>query len=587
MDTKEELLRIIEGVHIKPVFQPIISLRSGKVLGYEALSRITTTTCISNIEELFQLSIENKMVWELEQICRKKSLDRIAPFLHKNPDMKVFLNVNPMVIHDIKFKEGFTKNCLEEYKISPNNLIFEITEKTAIRDMEGFQKTIDHYKEQLYEIAIDDAGSCYSGLNLILDIRPHYIKLDYKLIHDIHKDNLKYALIKGMVELSRLSNIFLIAEGIETEEELETLTQLGVHFGQGYFIQRPQEKIEDISNKIKTVLKSINSKMNSINGRNLTKIYIDHICKKTKTIPPTSRVEEVFDLFRSNEGFYGLCIVNEERVVGIITRENLMLRLAGRYGFSLNQKKDIMAIMDNDFLEVDYHTPISSVSAVAMEREDSKLYDFIVVAKDGKFRGTVTIKDLLKKATEIDLVNAKQQNPLTGLPGNLAIEQRVKEAISKKVKVSIMYLDLDNFKAFNDVYGFEKGDMVICALAHAVVESISSRDFAGHVGGDDFVVILSNWKYREISEMIIDKFTKEAHSYYSEKDRENGYIVAYNRKGEIEKFPLVTLTISVKLLDGDCKEDFFEITEKLAKMKKAAKQKEGNNILAEEDFAYV
>ncbi len=584
MEAKErELLRIIEGVHIKPVFQPIISLRSGKVLGYEALSRITTVTCISCIEELFQLSIDNNMVWELEQICRKKSLDHIAPLMEKNSDIKLFLNVNPMVIHDQKFKEGFTKSCIEEYKISPNRLIFEITEKTAIRDMESFQRTIDHYKEQFYEIAIDDAGSCYSGLNLILDIRPHYIKLDMKLIRDIDKDNLKYALIKGLVEVSRLSNISLIAEGIETEAELETLTQLGVHYGQGYFIQKPQVEIEEIPLKLITLLQNINSKMNSISGGNLTRIYIDHIAKKTNTIPPACKVEEVFDVFRSDDSTYGMCVISDERVVGIITRENITLRLSGRYGFSLNQKKDITAIMDNEFLEVDYHTPISAVASIAMERDGSKLYDFIVVTKEGKYRGTVTIKDLLKKATEIDVTNAKQQNPLTGLPGNVAIDNRINEAIRKNEEVSILYLDLDNFKAFNDVYGFDQGDMIICALAESITESICDRDFAGHIGGDDFVVVLRGDNFHETAAVIINKFIKKSYKYYSREDIEKGFFLAYNRKGDLEKFPLVTVTIACTVWRKNCKEDFFELSRKLAKLKKKAKQIEGNNIFTEDN----
>ncbi len=101
--------------------------------------------------------------------------------------------------------------------------------------MKGFKDTIRHYKLQGYNIAVDDAGSCYSGLNLICDIVPHYLKLDISLIHDIDKDAIKCAMVKSLVEFANLTHIELVAEGIECEEELKTLLKLGVHNGQGFF----------------------------------------------------------------------------------------------------------------------------------------------------------------------------------------------------------------------------------------------------------------------------------------------------------------------------------------------------------------
>ena len=109
-------------------------------------------------------------------------------FLFPPYDAKLFLNVNPSTMHDEKFKTGFTRHFLRNYKITPDNVIFEITERNRVNDVEGFQKSIDHYKNQNYQIAIDDAGAGYSGLNLISDVHPDYIKLDMKLIRNINSD---------------------------------------------------------------------------------------------------------------------------------------------------------------------------------------------------------------------------------------------------------------------------------------------------------------------------------------------------------------------------------------------------------------
>ena len=246
---KEDLHNILEKQRIRPVFQPIVSLRTGEVIGYEALSRIVNPREIHNTEELFDLACMFGQIWDLEQLCRSKILEQFHLLYNKKSKEKLFLNVNPRVIHDQQFHVGFTSHYLEQYQLNPDCIIFEMTEKSAVDDVRGFKDTIRHYKSQGYEIAIDDVGSCYSGLNLICDIIPHYLKLDNALIHNIHKDTIKYAMVKSLVEFANLTNIQLIAEGIECEAELKTLLRLGVHNGQGYFLRRPGEELKDPEKK--------------------------------------------------------------------------------------------------------------------------------------------------------------------------------------------------------------------------------------------------------------------------------------------------------------------------------------------------
>lgn len=575
---EQELDKIIKNQYIRTVFQPIISLRDGNILGHEALSRIDCESKICDTEQLFQLASKYNRLWDLELVCRKKSLEMAFHYMKPPYDKKLFINVNPLVIHDKKFKEGFTKEYLNTYRISPENIVFEITERNAVKDMESFQRVIEHYKEQRYEIAIDDAGAGYSGLNLISDICPHYLKLDMKLIRNIHKDRIKYALVKSMIELSDITKISIIAEGIESEDELGALVNLGVQYGQGYFIQKPNEEVIPINQEVINLLRDMNRKKNHVYGEQMDRVYIDHISKRGTAIPPTKKVEQVFDMFRSQDDLYGLCVVQDEKVLGILTRDKLMLKLSGRYGFSLNQKKEITAVMDNEYLEVDYQTPISAVSYVAMERPNNKLYDFIVVTKEGKYHGIVTVKDILQKAMEIDVANAKLQSPLTGMPGNAVIEQQIIRCITERRKYCVMYLDMDNFKAYNDVYGFEKGDLVIKCLAKTIREIAGSRIFSGHIGGDDFVIILPDYNYREIGEAIISCFSDNIHYFYNKEDVDNGYITAINRHGYTERFPLISLTIAVVSNEYETYDNLYQLTEKLAQIKKMGKLIEGNSI---------
>ena len=103
------------------------------------------------------------------ELCRTRALETA---LHSGVNFKLFLNVNPSIIHDEKFKRGFMKEYLDYFHIDPENIFFEITEKSAVTDLRGFKKTIDHYKKQNYKIAVAAAGAGYSGLNMITDIHP-------------------------------------------------------------------------------------------------------------------------------------------------------------------------------------------------------------------------------------------------------------------------------------------------------------------------------------------------------------------------------------------------------------------------------
>ncbi len=573
---EEEIARIVDNKQIKTVFQPIISLRDGSILGHEALSRVTGETFIKNPEELFSFADQCNRLWDLELLCRTMSLE--AAF-HKNdfiPNAKLFVNVNPNVMHDIKFKQGFTKEYLSQYGITPENIIFEITERNAVNDMSSFKSTVSHYKEQTYKIAIDDAGAGYSGLNLISDIKPHYIKLDMNLIRNINADNIKFALVKSMIELSHMANIHLIAEGIETAEEMSTLINLGVQYGQGYFIQRPHEEMMPIQSDVISLLRDVNRKKNHTFGNQVNNIYIENLTTDSYTISPFTSVEQVFNIFKSNPSILGLCIVKNNIVMGVISKARFTLQLSGRYGFSLYQNKKITTLMETDFLEVDCETPISAVSHIAMSRPADKLYDFIIVTKNGEYLGTVTIKDLLQKTTEIEVVNAKHQNPLSGLPGNVIIDQKINKCISSGEKYSILYLDIDNFKPYNDVYGFENGDNIIRLLASTISKNMSGNQFIGHIGGDDFVIIMDNYDIESVCISIIEDFERDVLNYYNENDIRNGFIVTQNRHGVTEKFPLISLSIVGITNKHTQFNDQYQISEQLAGLKKQCKQHKGS-----------
>jgi len=190
---------------------------------------------------------------------------------------------------------------------------------------------------------------------------------------------------------------------------------------------------------------------------------------------------------------------------------------------------------------------------------------------------------IAKVAWEAHLAESKQwANPLTALPGNPAIRAEVERRIEAGSPFTLLYLDYDHFKAFNDAYGFSLGDQAILLLAQIVREVVAERgnadDFVGHIGGDDFAVVTTPDRAEDIARTVIDRIGPEVELLYSDDDRRRGYIVVQRRRGR-ERHPLMTLSIAGvsnvnRPIDG-----YLDVSEIAAELKAHAKAKRGSNYV--------
>ncbi|MFT4007248.1 MAG: EAL domain-containing protein [Lacrimispora sp.] len=572
--TDAELLdEIIEGQYIVPVYQPIVSLINGKAFGYEALSRISEKSLEMNIEQMFKTADETNRAWELETLCRTKALESAATM---DREKKLFLNVNPNVIHDNGFKDGFTKSHLEKYGLDFRNVIFEITERVAIMDSNAFLGSISHYKNQNYGIAIDDVGAGYSALSVISDVKPNLMKLDMSLVRNIDKDKTKQLLCKALVDFGKSAGIQLIAEGIETEEELETLIKLNIDLGQGYFLGIPQKSFTDIAPEKSEMIKMYCTKKYIKNIASSVYPIIGHLAKPGCIFSPDEKVETVYETLHLNPTITEFTVVEKNLAVGFMTRTTLNELLGGRYGFALNSRKIIRQVINTSFLKVNYNIPVDQVSRLAMQRTFEELYNPIVVEQEGKYIGIVTVKDLLDTSTKIEVDVAAHSNPLTGLPGNLLIEKEIVNRVCGSLPYCIIYYDIDNFKAYNDAYGFQNGDMMLTLLA-GILKSCAVRDeFIGHIGGDDFIVICDYHQGEVYCKSVIDEFALQVTSLYRDEDVKNGYIVSKNRNGVTENFPIASLSVAGISNKENVYHTVDDFSKDIAQIKKKCKQQLGN-----------
>ncbi|WP_141500301.1 EAL domain-containing protein [Paenibacillus luteus] len=234
---RRALDRLIGERLIEPVYQPIVSLHSqGEIFGYEALARTADRTWFPGPMELFQFAEQEGLTYSLDRLAREKAIDGCIPL---RQGQKLFINVMAQIMEDPDFSPGQTLSLLEQHRLSPHNVVFEITERSSIADFGSVKKVLEHYRSQGYQIAIDDVGAGYSSLQSIIELRPDYLKVDRSIIQNIDLDEMKEHILYTLIQLAAKMGIAIIAEGIEREEELAKVRELGVAYAQGYLLGRP------------------------------------------------------------------------------------------------------------------------------------------------------------------------------------------------------------------------------------------------------------------------------------------------------------------------------------------------------------
>ncbi|WP_169794096.1 EAL domain-containing protein [Alicyclobacillus acidiphilus] len=234
---QSELQIILKSKNVTSYYQPIVELQTKKVLGFENLSRGPEGSSLEHPVELFQVAEEFGYLLELERLCRNEGIRRARV----GSDEKLFLNVSPNILFDPMFRVGDTRKVLEECGLTPAQVVFEITEHRAIDDYPAFLQLVDHYRDQGYQIAIDDLGSGYSGLVTLVQVKPEFVKIDTELIRDIDQNPTKQDIVRAICDIARGFSGTVIAEGIETIEEQSCAQSCGVQYGQGYLLGRPRE----------------------------------------------------------------------------------------------------------------------------------------------------------------------------------------------------------------------------------------------------------------------------------------------------------------------------------------------------------
>ncbi|MFC7686028.1 GGDEF domain-containing protein [Ureibacillus sp. GCM10028918] len=309
---------------------------------------------------------------------------------------------------------------------------------------------------------------------------------------------------------------------------------------------------------------------------------IGRIVKAVPSISPTLKNKEVDKLFTENPDMRGIVVVHHEKPFAHITRTHFYQKIGTLYGYNLYMGRESQLLAKKNPLIVDFHQPITEVSKLAMERQEEDLYDDVIVTKDDRFMGVVSIRALLMEFVDIQVQFASFLNPLSKLPGNHLIDQKLTEILYLE-KYSVLYFDIDYFKTYNDLYGFNKGDKVLLHLTDILKRNITQQGFfLGHIGGDDFMAILPQYNVDAMCEEIIKEFDVTIPGFYDEKHLKDPNFKVKGRSGNLENFTIMFLSIAVLTNEKQKFDKIEDISNAVAAIKRSCKKVKGSCFIIDE-----
>ncbi|MFZ2727127.1 MAG: GGDEF domain-containing protein [Methylococcaceae bacterium] len=569
----KELLSIIDGKKITPYFQPIISLSQKKIIGYHALIRGPFNSPLGNVSNLFNTAKQFNLTHKLEWLCQEIILQSYTRLAIRE---KLFMTISASLLTQPDFEQAISLQLLEKFNIHAHSIVIELSNYQFNDDNELLLNSAWHCNNRGYEIALNNLGSTYSGLKLWSELLPDYVKLDKHFICDIDEDIIKFNFVRAIQDIARSLHCTLIATGINTESELKTIAKLGITHAQGNYIAKPtQLPIENLDTNL-FISDSADSELIELfnSGQAVAQIakLISPVCSETA-------ISEVMARFQRNTELSILPLVDNNIAVGIIFRDLFLSRLfSSRYGLELYGKKPIKLFIDKIPLTVEDNCSIQAVSKklTATMRNDTAF----IISHHGNYAGIGLVMDLLKEITKQQIDSAKHANPLTLLPGSVPINEQMNRLIANKTPFSVAYFDLDNFKPFNDVYGYNAGDNIIKAVANTLMQLIpTNKGQVGHIGGDDFIVIFTCQDWLFCCKKVLKTFKNLVPSYYKERDVKAGGIHTENRSGQKCFYPLISLSIGIvdEIATIQC-QSHVEISDLAAGAKKQAKKIDGNSL---------
>lgn len=585
-------LRLYELSRLNYAFQPIVNIHTGVCLGYEALLRGCEDLGFASIRAFFNEAQRSRILPSLDRQLQRKAFARFRRIPHAS-QVKLFFNLDPRVLRGgppagaDAWPSEFPASLAGEADgagLPPEALCIELTEHMRAEDTLNILTVLPLFRKRQLKLALDDFGTGFSGLQLLYQIEPDFVKIDRFFIRDIAVGSRKRVIAANMVNIAHALGVKVVAEGVETQREFFICRDIGCDLLQGYFVQRPTTEIADL----KAVYEHVAAAA-AVDRRAMNRSDREIISSQITDMEPISvdaPMVDVLEVFRRNKTHSFFPVVNRLfEPIGIIREIDLKDIVYSQYGREL-LKNPAYPNTVSDFLT---KCPAAEIHAKSERILDTfsraETPEGVLIMEDMKYVGFLSAASLLKVLHEKKLALARDQNPLSSLPGNTLVYEYIQLAASNLEKgYAFAYLDFNHFKPFNDTYGFRAGDRAILLFTDLLKqEFLEPGHFIGHVGGDDFFVGFENSTVdsaRERLQRLAARFRREVESFYSSEDRQRGFISTRDREGESHRFPLLDVSCALIIwppLHAD--RSVEDLSRLIADLKNRAKESTGHLVV--------
>lgn len=486
---RREIERVLAGGASRAVCQPIVSLGTAEVLGYEALTRPDAVEPLNSPAHFLAAANHHGLAAEVDDAWRNAAVSRFGPVLDRGH--LLFVNCSPSSLVGGQMRATALQTMVRRHGIEPERVVIEITEEQAIEDFDQMRRILSGFRSYGFLLAIDDAGAGQSSLQSTVELRPNFVKLDRWLSRDIEFDRARRSMVEAITGFAHQMRARVVAEGIETPEQIEAFIELGVDFGQGFVLGKPAALPRPPESRTVRLIQSLNAERRRLRAETRN-ARVGDLATISPTIGQGAIGCDILELFQENSLLEVLPVLSGSNVLGIITRGRIFERMSGQFGLSLYEKRPATQLC------VPATTVAATMSArsaarIALARPPVFQQDPLVVMDGDQFAGVVGISDLMQQMLAEEVAEARLSNPLTGLPGNRIIRRQIETLLGSAAPYYVLYADIDIFKTFNDEHGFAHGDSAILGLARVLTEAgeaCKNEAFVGHVGGDDFVMLV-------------------------------------------------------------------------------------------------
>ncbi|MFD2435761.1 GGDEF domain-containing protein [Modicisalibacter luteus] len=443
-------------------FQPIVSMHSGRCYAVEALMRNWDALGFRSIGALLDFAHQHRILAETDLTLRKIALRQFHRLPHHS-GLRLFFNLDNRLLASPSYNPQHTLTLLKEFQLPPSALVLEVSERNQVERGAGARSILQTYQDSTLQIAIDDFGTGYAGLSLLYDMSPDYLKIDRYFIADIDKDPKKKIFVSHVVSLAKTLGIKVIAEGVETAKEFYICREIGCDLAQGYLIQHPERDMAALKVTYELVADLVNQDRRAVR---LDWQMLQRDLDPAPVLRMGMPMVDVLEAFRCHaKRSYFPLLNNNYEPLGIVHENELKGYIFSPYGRALLVRKtidDCLKEFRRRCAVTEITTPIETVLEQYTANQNR---EGIIVTQEGRYVGVLSADAMLRVMQDRNLQQARDQSPLTRLPGNTAIEQFIAKGLQPNAEfMSLVYFDLDNFKAFNDNYGFRRG-IAYCSSA--------------------------------------------------------------------------------------------------------------------------